>query len=338
MLRVETAGVLPVKELDRLFGPFQTVSSRLGAPRTEFNFYRIPSAVSFGAPMAVAGRLHENSLFAVRESVTYDEELQSFLALPAGRDWAVAASLPGEWFALNSAWAGGFWHWMMECIPRAYLLERTGYTGGYLVPDGGSFILDSLRLLGIDAARVQVSRGAVTVLETLVVSTPFLGQFDFDHFPEMFFGLRERLLAAAACECPPLEPHRRLYIARAQSRRVLNEPDFLEVIGRHGFGGAQLMERYPLAHQIQMARDAHVVIGPHGAGMTLTMLMPPGSAVIELFPPTYINPCMTATARHLRQRHHAVPARVMVPNQAYQHGTDIVADLRTIDQILDSLT
>jgi capsular polysaccharide biosynthesis protein len=46
-----------------------------------------------------------------------------------------------------------------------------------------------------------------------------------------------------------------------------------------------------VAEQISLFAAAEVVIGAHGAALTNTVFCSPGTKVIEIFAPDYVNPC-----------------------------------------------
>ena len=330
---VNTWGVLPIAEISRLLGPYENFEVSLDSKSSEYLCWRVPNASLMAGPHHVAGILRGDTFFCARESVTYEEELHAASVMQGPTSWRVAEYLAGDWFSLSSAWSAGFWHWMMEALPRVYLLESSGYTGGYLVPKGPRYILESLELLGIPDDRVRVLSEPSIQVEVLYIMRPFLGQFAFDDFPGLVHAIQRRMIPAA-CRKGREPSESRIYIARVGTRRIVNEPEFMEFLIKRGFNGRYLMESYPLAEQIRRVSDAEVVIGPHGAGMALTMFMPMNSAVVELFAPNYINPCMTSTARQLLQRMHMVVSRIWSPGERYQYGNDIIPDLPTIDQIL----
>lgn len=336
-IEIDTFGTLQAAEMSRLLGPFQRCQVSPDQPGNDpYLSWRIPDVYVLGGSASIAGLVRGNTFFGLRESAVYGAELQAAKVLQTATRWQVEKEVRGDWFLLSTAWSHGFWHWMMEALPRIEILESLGYGGGYLVPAGPAFIEQSLQLMGIPASRVHKVREDALRIEALWVMSPFYGGSSFEAFPGLMLSLRDRLLKASRQQ--GTEPQEsRLYIARAVTRRIINEPELQACIAPYGFHARHLMEHYPLAEQIRRVSGADVVIGPHGAGMALTMFMPPRSTVIELFPPTYVNPCMTATARQLRQRFHMLVSSIPVPYSPYPHGTDIVANLSEVTQILDSL-
>lgn len=79
---------------------------------------------------------------------------------------------------------------------------------------------------------------------------------------------------------PAVRPWRRLYLSRAGRRRVLNEGPVRALMQSYGF---EIMEDEPrsISAQIELFREAAVVVTPHGAGLTNLLWCEPGTKVLE---------------------------------------------------------
>jgi capsular polysaccharide biosynthesis protein len=71
---------------------------------------------------------------------------------------------------------------------------------------------------------------------------------------------------------------------------MLNEPEIIDEVTKRGFE-VLAPGALSVAEQISMFRGACVVMGAHGAGMTNIVFCEPGTAVYELLPSHYPNPC-----------------------------------------------
>jgi len=90
-----------------------------------------------------------------------------------------------------------------------------------------------------------------------------------------------------------------LYISRGKSpnRPLVNEEQ-LEDMLRSGWNCRVVhMEDMSLAEQIEIVRQARIVVGPHGAGFTNMLFAPPRTPLIELLPSQYRDPCYANLAR-----------------------------------------
>ncbi len=76
-----------------------------------------------------------------------------------------------------------------------------------------------------------------------------------------------------------------VYVSRNRSntRRVRNEDEFLPALRALGFTILEL-EDLPLASQIEMFRNARVVVSPHGAALANILFCRPEAKVVEIFP------------------------------------------------------
>jgi capsular polysaccharide biosynthesis protein len=54
-----------------------------------------------------------------------------------------------------------------------------------------------------------------------------------------------------------------------------------------------------VSEQCELFSSAEVVVAPHGAGLTNLLFCREGTRVVEIFPPTYINPGYWVLANHL---------------------------------------
>ena len=78
---------------------------------------------------------------------------------------------------------------------------------------------------------------------------------------------------------------RRVYVSRsdAKQRRVVNEDGVRQLLEKHGFVTIT-PSNLTVLEQFQLFRDAEIIVGPHGAGLTNILATRRGSKVIELVP------------------------------------------------------
>ena len=234
----------------------------------------------------------------------------------------------GKYLMLNGLWCLQFWHWMMEKIINAIIAMDAGFDGYYIIPDI-PFARESLELLGIETDKIISYDGKTWLLETLYIPQPITGGQELKKFPVLIQKMRDKFLQAAVSNNNTFE---RIYIARPQNavRKVVNEPELMEILGKYQFQRI-IMEQLPLKEQIRIVSAAKCIIGPHGAGMVHCLFMPPESLVVELFSPTYINPCMLPVIEHLKHRYYMIPS---AKNKDYLYGDDIEANIPVIEVTL----
>lgn len=74
------------------------------------------------------------------------------------------------------------------------------------------------------------------------------------------------------------------------SRKVVNEEQFMQVLVRLGFE-LVTFESMSVFEQAALMAEAEIVVAPHGAGLANLVFCSPGTKVIELFSPAYVNVC-----------------------------------------------
>jgi capsular polysaccharide biosynthesis protein len=213
---------------------------------------------------------------------------------------------------------------MMEKLPLVMLAEMIHYDGYYVIPKNCPFAGQSIELLGVDPERIIEHDGTNWLIEILCLPQN-IDQSDQD----VFIMLRKRLLESTKHLADHRSP-RRIYISRksALSKRIANEDDLVATIKPYGFVTCA-MEDLHLKKQIALMAAADALITPHGAGMVHTLFMQPQSLVLELFSPTYINPCMLPAIDFLRHRYYMIPSYFNYPN--HYSDKDIEAFIRVIE-------
>ena len=236
----------------------------------------------------------------------------------------------GSYLALHGIWCWGFWHWVMEFLVKVIMAESCGFTGYYILPRGLSFAPASLEILGVAPHRMVYPDGKAWWVERLYAPGLVKG-YELEYYPWFMEQLREKFLKAAI---HPSSPHEHVYISRntqGRGRTVVNEDQLARLLDDYGFKRV-VMEELSLKEQVGIVARARCLIGPHGAGMTHCLFMPPGSLVLELFAPTFINPCMLPVVDYLKHRYFMVPSNVN--EKPYPHGQNIEASIHTIDVTL----
>lgn len=173
-------------------------------------------------------------------------------------------------------------HWLTAHLPKILLLKELGMLGEVLMPQRRTRVMDeSLAMIGIDPASFRSFDAAlpVQVDELTVVTTD---RFDPRHMQAV------RAAWAGEASGPAT---RRIFISREKSRgrRITNEAGLWLVLERHGFEKV-FMEDLSFPEQVRMMRETHILLAPHGAGLTNMLFCPAGSHVVEMADPGFPNP------------------------------------------------
>jgi len=111
--------------------------------------------------------------------------------------------------------------------------------------------------------------------------TPTLGFFRLQGTPKPFWDWLYNIVKRPS-ETTPVGP-RYIYISRADigKRTIINEADMMPILHAYGF---HIMHpgQLSLAEQIAIVRNAELIIGPHGAGLTNCAFSPPGAKLLEI--------------------------------------------------------
>lgn len=186
-----------------------------------------------------------------------------------------------------------YYHWLTEQLPRlrgveAYI-DATGEVPGILVEsDPPAWVSELLDLSGIpDDRRIEWTRKRADI-DRLVVPkyTRKANPGPYEPSRADLSWVRERLRGAVPGDVS--RDRSRLFVTRsdADTRRLENREAVGGMLRRHGFESITPTE-YSVAEQIQLFRDADVIVGPHGAGLA-NILFAESATVVELFPSYYL--------------------------------------------------
>lgn len=197
--------------------------------------------------------------------------------------------------------ANVYFHWIIDILPRLDILRRSGFSeedidGFYVNSINKPFQQETLELLGIPLDRVIESDRFPHIQASQLVVPSFASDLGWAT-PQTIEFLRSQFLPLlskshstsslfSSLISSSLE---RIYISRrsARYRRVINEPELIEMLEKQKFTPI-FLEDYPFLEQVRLFSEARVVIAPHGAGLTNLVFCQPTTTVIELFSPNYI--------------------------------------------------
>jgi capsular polysaccharide biosynthesis protein len=253
----------------------------------------------------------------------------------------------GEVVALASRSSHNYFPFVVETLPRLWLLERAGIGPDagtrYWVPAAPGYQADYLALLGIATDdTIDPARHPHVSADMLIV--PSLPDYYAQTPAWVVDYLRGRLLPVAAGPGPgPGDTPRpdRIYLRRPPtpwSRRVTNDDDVLEVLQSRGIEPVSV-EHMAVEEQIRLFAGASLIVAPHGAALTNVVYAPPSVSVVELFAPSYVNCSFWALADLIGCRRYfyclgegdrPAPGRDLSNVRA-----DITVDLTRLKRVLD---
>jgi capsular polysaccharide biosynthesis protein len=200
----------------------------------------------------------------------------------------VLAVAPGE----------NYYHWLLQCLPRLFLAEQAGVNldtiSAFVVNQGGSFISETLDLLGIPAQkRYLLHRNTHLKARQLIVpSIPPGGnppKWTLDY-------LRQQFLKNSSENKEML----RVYISRrkAKTRRFTNEDTVEAALSEHHFQRVYL-EDLTFVDQVNLMQQSSVLVAMHGAGLANITFCQPRTKIVEIFSPRVPEICFWTQASQL---------------------------------------
>lgn len=238
---------------------------------------------------------------------------------------------------LANFYSRNFYHWVTEELIKVTVLERSGFSGQYVLADLPRFAFEFMEMLGIPARRIIGHVDRPSVFKSAYFVTAIHGHNVLD-YREVVFATRDAILAAA----DPREPTmpRRVWMDRAagvnnQGRELVNAEEVYAILARYGFTILD-MATLPVRRQVAIAREAAVLGGPHGAGFAHALFMAPQSAVIECYSPLFLNPGVFDICRAMKHRY-----SMLVYQQAYERyafGDGIKVNLSLLELVLQGLS
>jgi capsular polysaccharide biosynthesis protein len=284
------------------------------------------------------------------DDVSYDFRAQRFSLFPKTSSvvrywrWQDPAWYDGRVAVLSTDGADIYYHWLFQLLPRFELMRRAGISADsidyFVVNDlTKSFQRESMQALGIDGGKLIASSKVpyLKARQLIVPSIPLSGGC----YPAwMCQFLRSTFLKNASTASTGTG--RRLYISRglATYRRVLNEVDVVQLLGRHGFEMIKF-EGLSMREQAEIMASSEAVVAPHGGGLSNLVFCRPGTKVIEIFSPELVAGYFWKLCNELKLDYYYILGEGPPETQddSYQQSwnarADIVVDLSSLRQALE---
>lgn len=221
-----------------------------------------------------------------------------FARLPKNHSIFVEWKLPPVYYiegvaaALTSAKANIYFHWMTDLLPRIELLRRSGIAldniDKFIVNSYESpFQRETLAILGIPAYKIIESCKYRHIKAERLLAPSLPGKPGNPPLWVCEF-LRQEFLENFINDKP--EKVERLYISRSQApyRKIINEAEVKAFLEQRGFRSV-VLEAMTVPEEAALLASAKVVVAPHGSGVTNTIFCQPGTKIIEIFSPYYVN-------------------------------------------------
>ena len=205
-----------------------------------------------------------------------------------------------------SGYSLNYFHWMTDVLPRIRLAGLLGHeltSFDHILVNGfdQSFQRETLEHLGVSFSRCltlprkeKAYSFATAVLPSLPGVPGVVPVETAEYLKKKFLNSNDT------------NP-RKIFIGRggAMHRPLIHEDHILAEIRKRGFQGVQCGQM-SVSDQARIFNAAEIIVGAHGAALTNLVFCRPGTRVIELFSPKYVNPCYRDICVALDLRHSAV--------------------------------
>lgn len=175
-----------------------------------------------------------------------------------------------------------YYHWIVETVPKIRYVRKyeevTGRDVTFLFPANlPTWMDDTVDLLGIPEEKRERAKSSIYQVDNLIIpSFPPLIREDYDW-------LRTTVLEHLSVNSDASNAHHHVYISRSNAieRRVVNEDEVRDMLSTYDFRTYR-PENRSVGWNAQLFKNAELVVGPHGAGLTDIVFTRDGS-LLELF-------------------------------------------------------
>lgn len=248
--------------------------------------------------------------------------------------------IEGKTLVLASTGGETYFHWMTDVLPRIRLARQAGYDlakfDHFLVNGLNQvFQKEALQKLRIPTERCLALVGAKSALHLGEAILPSLPGVPGVVPPETVEFLQTTFSAKKT------RSGRKIFIGRggAKHRALAHEREIAENLLRRGFEAVECGQ-LSVQEQADSFGSADTVVGAHGAALTNLIFCRPGTRVVELFSPRYVNPCYRDLSVAAGLKHSAVIGDGkdwMLSNEHDQPSAPITASWELVEEALGKL-
>ena len=228
-------------------------------------------------------------LFVCPELNIYPPYISAMLERRAGAPPKRTINLPGRHAAIGPGF-DVYGHWLVDILPRLYLLEAAGFPIddlSFLIPNSTpAFGLDWLKLLGLSESQfVRYDPNLETVrVEELLVPT----MVNNNARVSSLFGNIVKFLQLRLTRTHPSlfegGGHRKIFLSRSkasQSRQLANRARIEDIATKAAFE-IVLPEQLSLLAQIRVFVEAKELVGEYGSALHGSIFSSPGTKICAL--------------------------------------------------------
>jgi|TARA_Y100000310_G_scaffold315927_1_gene367081 capsular polysaccharide biosynthesis protein len=225
-----------------------------------------------------------------------------------------------------------YYHWLIDHFSKLFvftLLPKDDYVL-LLNDDCSQFQIDSLSYFIKNFPKVEIkfipSNRCFVAPRTLIVSSISWHQNGW--LPEEVIKFLKKLFIQQY----ELNDSLKIYIKRGNRRTIVNESILIQRLKELGYK-IVLNEKLSFSEQIDLYKNASIVIGTHGAGLSNVLFSPQGSMVVELFPNNLIKPHYFFLSKSLQLNYHYFLGTALSKSGNKSFSIDVDKFLSFLDEI-----
>lgn len=322
-----------IRPLSALPAPDDSNEDLISEPALLYRFKNIDFWARYGGSVVTS----DNKLLADLSPEVWgvsNHPLFSQLLLPKWQRLAGQTAI-----AVTPEAPGNYYHWLIDLLPRAALLQLGGHDFDRLLVNGTGAIyeMDSLAALKIPPAKIRYvdARDRFQIEQAIIPSMDHFAKAIAPWKIELLRRLRDSVSTGRSAV-------RKVYISRSRAavRRILNEMEFEQILRRADFSTVRL-EEMSWPEQVGLFSRAEVILAPHGAALANIVFCKPGACVAEIatragYKDFYLH--LAASAR-LQYRFVAAQPRNSATTNSLRavENEDMIIDPAAIEHVLADL-
>lgn len=238
---------------------------------------------------------------------------------------------------IGGSGATNYFHWLFDCLPRIHFLQKSSWfnkVDWFLVPGNRvDYQKESLRMLGIPEAKIITGEDETHIQADVLLASTYVRYFE--HIPTWCCNfLRDNFLKPELFT--KLKTHPFVYISRkdATRRRIVNEPELLNLLEKYGFKAYELTS-LSFIEKIQLFNHAKVLIAIHGAGQANLVFCNEGTDVLEIIAKHFAFPIFYDISNKVGLNFDYIMSETEKGKPAIQ--SNIIVDLDEVKDKLDKI-
>lgn len=187
----------------------------------------------------------------------------------------------GTYLWAYDVWSKNYYHWFCEALPRLVKLHKQNPEAVIILPldfQEPAYIKESLERLQLRYIWIDQEKQG-HIFENL--ATVFMPVLFAEINPCFQQEMKDAIVSAVALRYE--NPVRKIYVSRSKARyrKIVNEEELLPVLLSYGYEIIHT-ETLSFNEQVHLFAQAKFLVTTHGAALTNSMFMQPGSSVMEI--------------------------------------------------------